>query len=71
MKIIFSHLFKYGLQIHLETSYQDLLSSLDKVSTCIQDNSETVSKLDIMDADDMEIIKNKIQQNRVSCLVCY
>lgn len=66
MKIRFSHLFKNGLQIHLETLYQDLLSSLEKVSACIQDNSEKVSKLDIMDADNIGIIKNKIQQNKVS-----
>lgn len=66
MIIIFSHLFKYVLQIHLETLYQDLLSSLEKVSACMQDNSEMVSKLDIMDADNIGIIKNKLQQNKVS-----
>uniref|UniRef100_A0A672SR38 Dystonin n=1 Tax=Sinocyclocheilus grahami TaxID=75366 RepID=A0A672SR38_SINGR len=53
------------VKIHLETLCQDLLSSLEKVSACMQDNSEMVSKLDIMDADNIEIIKNKIQQNKV------
>ncbi|XP_059422809.1 dystonin-like [Carassius carassius] len=51
------------VKIHLETLYQDLLSSLEKVSAYMQDNSEMVSKLDIMDADNIGIIKNKIQQN--------
>ncbi|XDV50937.1 hypothetical protein PO909_019905 [Leuciscus waleckii] len=50
------------VQIHLESSYQDLLSSLDKISACIQDDSAMVSKLDIMDTDDTERIKFKIQQ---------
>ncbi|KTF96961.1 hypothetical protein cypCar_00005784 [Cyprinus carpio] len=51
-------------RIHLETLYQDLLSSLEKISACMQDNSEMVSKVDIMDADNIRIIKNKIQQNK-------
>uniref|UniRef100_A0A8C1IVI2 Dystonin n=1 Tax=Cyprinus carpio TaxID=7962 RepID=A0A8C1IVI2_CYPCA len=71
MKMIFSQLSKYGLQIHLETSHQDLLSCLDKVSACIQDSSEMVSKLDFMDADNIERIKKRVQQNKVSCLVHY
>lgn len=58
----------YGLQIDLETSYQDLLSSLDKISARIQDDSEMLSKLDIMDTDDIERIKSKIRQNKVSRL---
>ncbi|XP_042591989.1 dystonin isoform X8 [Cyprinus carpio] len=52
------------VKIHLETLYQDLLSSLEKISACMQDNSEMVSKVDIMDADNIRIIKNKIQQNK-------
>ncbi|XP_052469935.1 dystonin isoform X2 [Carassius gibelio] len=52
------------VKIHLETSHQDLLSCLDKVSACIQDSSEMVSKLDIMDADNIERIRNKVQQNK-------
>lgn len=63
--------FTFGLQIHLESSYQDLLSSLDKISACIQDDSAMVSKLDIMDTDDTERIKIKIQQIKVSCLGIY
>ncbi|XP_048061846.1 dystonin isoform X4 [Megalobrama amblycephala] len=52
------------VKIDLETSYQDLLSSLDKISACIQDDSEMVAKLDIMETDDTERIKIKIQQNK-------
>ncbi|XP_056116139.1 dystonin isoform X1 [Rhinichthys klamathensis goyatoka] len=50
------------VKIHLESSYQELLSSLDKISACIQGDSAMVSKLDIMDTDDTERIKIKIQQ---------
>uniref|UniRef100_A0A9J7XC50 Dystonin n=1 Tax=Cyprinus carpio carpio TaxID=630221 RepID=A0A9J7XC50_CYPCA len=52
------------VKIHLETSHQDLLSCLDKVSACIQDSSEMVSKLDFMDADNIERIKKRVQQNK-------
>ncbi|KAG7334350.1 hypothetical protein KOW79_002757 [Hemibagrus wyckioides] len=49
---------------NLECTYQDLLSSLDKLSSCIQDNCEVVCKLDIMNTDDLETVKYRIQQNK-------
>ncbi|XP_072533687.1 dystonin isoform X13 [Salminus brasiliensis] len=51
-------------KINLESTYQDLLCSLDKLSSCIQDNYEMISKLDIMNTDDLELVKYRIQQNK-------
>ncbi|XP_037394274.1 dystonin isoform X4 [Pygocentrus nattereri] len=48
----------------LESTYQDFLSRLDKLSACIEDNYEMVCKLDIMNTDDLETVKYRIQQNK-------
>lgn len=63
---IVSQLFEHGLQVRLDTSYQDLLGCLDMISARVQDNSEALSKLDITNTDDREQIKDKIQKNKVS-----
>ncbi|KAJ8377715.1 hypothetical protein AAFF_G00254490 [Aldrovandia affinis] len=49
---------------HLELSYQDLLSCLQKFSGYVDDNSEIVSNLDIMNMDDLDTLKYRIQQNK-------
>ncbi|XP_060727867.1 dystonin isoform X10 [Tachysurus vachellii] len=49
---------------NLECTFQDLLSSLEKLSSCIQDNHEIVCKLDIITTDDFETVKYRIQQNK-------
>ncbi|KAL6487581.1 hypothetical protein MHYP_G00042070 [Metynnis hypsauchen] len=49
---------------NLESTYQDFLSRLDKLSACIEDNYEMVCKLDIMNTDDLETVKYRIQQNK-------
>ncbi|KAL7877335.1 hypothetical protein SRHO_G00039780 [Serrasalmus rhombeus] len=51
-------------QTKLESTYQDFLSRLDKLSACIEDNYEMVCKLDIMNTDDLETVKYRIQQNK-------
>uniref|UniRef100_A0A4W4F3D0 Dystonin n=1 Tax=Electrophorus electricus TaxID=8005 RepID=A0A4W4F3D0_ELEEL len=49
---------------NLEYTYQDFLSSLDKMSSYIEDNYGMVCKLDIMNTDDLETVKYRIQQNK-------
>ncbi|GAA6101616.1 dystonin isoform X17 [Tachysurus ichikawai] len=51
-------------KVNLECTFQDLLSSLEKLSSCIQDNHEIVCKLDIITTDDLETVKYRIQQNK-------
>ncbi|XP_028843818.1 dystonin isoform X8 [Denticeps clupeoides] len=49
---------------NLESSYQGLLCSLDKVSESVNDTSEVVCKLGTMDTDNLDAIKSIVQQNK-------
>ncbi|XP_069036157.1 dystonin isoform X3 [Lepisosteus oculatus] len=51
-------------KLKLEASSQDLLNVLEKLSVCIHETSETVSNLDIMNTDDLDTVKYRIQQNK-------
>ncbi|KAI5108559.1 dystonin [Silurus meridionalis] len=51
-------------EANLEQTYQDLLSSVDKLSSGIQEKCQTLRKLDILNTDDLETVKHKIQQNK-------
>ncbi|XP_036402094.1 LOW QUALITY PROTEIN: dystonin [Megalops cyprinoides] len=51
-------------KVQLESSYQALLSSLQKLSGYIGDSAEMVSNLDIMNTDDLDTVKYRIQQNK-------
>ncbi|XP_048863754.1 dystonin isoform X8 [Brienomyrus brachyistius] len=49
-------------KLHLESSFQDLIRYLQKISVSIDQTSETVSRLGIMNMDDLDKIKEQIQQ---------
>lgn len=49
----------------MDCVYQDLLSSLEKLSSCIEDNCEMACKADIVNTDDVEAVKHRIRQNKV------
>ena len=52
------------VQLHLDGIYQKHLSKLDKLSGCLQDNSETWDT-SLLNAYDVETLKQKLQQNKV------
>lgn len=53
-------------QANLESTYQELLSTLDQLSGCIHDNSERACNLDILNTYDVDTVKEMIQNNKVS-----
>ncbi|KAM9412367.1 dystonin isoform 9-T9 [Salvelinus alpinus] len=48
----------------LKSTYQDLLSTLDRLSGCIHDNSEMAGNLDILNTSDLDTVKDMIQKNK-------
>ncbi|XP_071249800.1 dystonin-like isoform X13 [Salvelinus alpinus] len=48
---------------NLESTYQELLSTLNQLSGCIHDNSEMTYNLDIMNTYDVDTVKEMIQNN--------
>lgn len=52
-------------QAQLKSTYQDLLSTLDRLSGCIYDNSEMACNLDILNTFDVDTVKDMIQKNKV------
>uniref|UniRef100_A0A8C8ESR7 Dystonin n=1 Tax=Oncorhynchus tshawytscha TaxID=74940 RepID=A0A8C8ESR7_ONCTS len=48
----------------LKSTYQDLLSTLDRLSGCIHDNSEMACNLDILNPSDVDTVKDMIQKNK-------
>ncbi|XP_031661073.1 dystonin isoform X12 [Oncorhynchus kisutch] len=48
----------------LKSTYQDLLSTLDRLSGCIHDNSEMACNLDILNTSDVDTVKDMIQKNK-------
>lgn len=50
----------------MESTYQELLCTLDRLSCCVYDNPESVCNLDMMETCDLDTVKNLIEQNRVS-----
>ena len=55
----------HNFQAHLESTYQDLLCTLETLSGCICDNPEIVCNLDAKDTCDLDTVKHMIEQNRV------
>ena len=53
-------------QANLESTYQELLSTLNQLSGCIHDNSEMTYNLDIMNTYDVNTVKEIIQNIEVS-----
>ncbi|XP_066552919.1 dystonin isoform X4 [Amia ocellicauda] len=51
-------------KLQLAASHQELLDTLEKLSISIQEHHEVVSKLDIMNTDDLDTVKYRIQQNK-------
>ncbi|XP_055745840.1 dystonin-like isoform X11 [Salvelinus fontinalis] len=51
-------------QAQLKSTYQDLLSTLDRLSGCIHDNSEMAANLDILNTSDVDTVKDMIQKNK-------
>nr|XP_023651014.1 dystonin isoform X10 [Paramormyrops kingsleyae] len=49
-------------KLHLESSFQDLIRYIQKISVSIDHTSETVSRLGITNMDDLDKIKEQIQQ---------
>ncbi|XP_014069722.2 dystonin isoform X23 [Salmo salar] len=49
---------------NLESTYQELLSTLDQLSGCIHDNSERACNLDILNTYDVDTVKEMIQNNK-------
>lgn len=53
-----------SFQGHLESTYQELLCTLGKLSGCVYDNSDSVCNLDISETCDLDTVKNLIEHNR-------
>nr|XP_029541269.1 dystonin-like isoform X4 [Oncorhynchus nerka] len=51
-------------QAQLKSTYHDLLSTLDRLSGCIHDNSEMACNLDILNTSDVDTVKDMIQKNK-------
>ncbi|XP_045078903.1 LOW QUALITY PROTEIN: dystonin [Coregonus clupeaformis] len=51
-------------KVHLESTYQELLSTLDQLSGCIHDNSEITCNLGILNTYDVDTVKEMIQKNK-------